>query len=187
MKIKFQNNTRLTIGVIIFFVLFLDYLILLRPQLVILGQIKRQINALSADLKSTKEGIASIDQLKKQRAFLQSRIGTVGERITPEGEIPVVLENISKIAKQTNLKITQIKPSRESEKMIATSPVGVIYELPILVEGRCGYHQLGSFVNKLEGSKIFMDLAGMEMVPSPDDALHHNIKLVVKTYIVEKK
>lgn len=175
------------IGFIVFLILFLDFIILLRPQLSILGQMRRQISGLAGSIKTTRKDSASIEQFKKQLVVLQERIGAAGERIVSEEEIPLVLENISKIAKQTNLKITQIRPAKESEKMVATSPMGKIYELPVFVESRCGFHQLGRFVNALEGSKIFMDIAEMELAPIPEDTLRLNAKMVLKTYILEKK
>jgi len=186
MKLKLPNNIPLLIGVIVFFILLLDYVILLHPQLSILGQMSSQIKRLSRDVNTTRQDIASIEQYKSQLSALKERIATVGERITSEEEIPLVLENISKIAKQTNLKITQIKPSTKSEKMVATSPAGKIYELPVFVEGRCTYHQLGRFINLLEGSKTFMDIAELTLVPSSEDSLRLDAKLTIKTYILQR-
>ena len=187
MKIKIEKNPYLVIGVIIFFILLLDYLILLRPQLALLKQTSSQAGSLSRNLKATKKDIASIEQFRQRLSTLQEKIAVVGERIAQEEEMPVVLENISKLAKQSNLKIIQLKPFREEEKIVATSQAGNIYELPVLIEARCGYHQLGFFVNKLENGRIFMDLAGMELLPNAEDSLHHHAKLVVNTYILKKK
>lgn len=187
MKIKIEKNPYLVLWVIIFVILLLDFVILLRPQIMLLKQTNRQVGTLSRDLKTTKKDFASIEQFRKRLASLQEKISVVGERIAQEEEMPVVLENVSKLAKQSNLKIIQLKPSRQEEKIVVTAQAGNIYELPIFIEARCGYHQLGIFINKLENDRIFMSLTGLELVPNVGDSLHHNAKLVVQTYIVKKK
>lgn len=186
MKLKLENKTPLFIGLGIFFILMLDYAFLLRPQILLIKKIGGQVSFLSKELRSAKKDIASIEQFKKRLATLKENIAVVGERIPAEEEIPVALENISQLAKDSYVKIIQIKPSRESEKNVATLSGGKVFELPIFIEARCGFHQLGSFLNKLESDKIFMNIDGFELLPNPEDNLHHIAKLVVEIYILKK-
>lgn len=187
MKIKIEKNPYLVIGFIIFFIILLDYFILLRPQLILFKQANIQVGTLSRNLKTTKQDIASIEQFHKRLTALKEKISVVGERIAQDEEMPVVLENISQLAKQSNLKILQLKPSRTEQKIVAATQGGDIYELPILIEARSGYHQLGGFINKLENDRRFMSLAGLELLSDAADSLHHDAKLVVETYILKKK
>jgi len=174
-KIKIEKNPYLVIGLIIFFILLLDYFILLRPQLMLFKQTNRQTGTLFRNLKTAKQDIASLDQFQKRLGILTEKNSVVGERIAQEEEMPVVLENI------------QLKPSRTEQKIVATAQAGKIYELPILIEARSGYHQLGSFINKLENDQIFMNLASLELLSNDEDASHHNAKMVVEIYILKKE
>jgi len=183
---KLEDNKQLVIGLIILLILLVDYCLILRPQLGLVFKMNRKNSTLSKNLKLAKQDIAAIEQFKKKLALLKEKGVLTNERISPEEEIPLILENISQNAKQANLKITQLRPSREEEKMVASNQEGKIYRLPILIEAHCGYHQLGSFINKLENGKIFISIAGLDISPNPDDSLHHNAKLVAETYFLKK-
>jgi type IV pilus assembly protein PilO len=187
LKIKIENNPYLVIGGIVFFILLMDYFILLHPQLRMMGAVNKQTGTFSRNLKTARRDIASLEQFRKRLDTLQEKIALAGERIAREEEMPVVLENISQTAKQSNLKITQLKPSREEEKVVAITPTGVIYELPVMVEARCGYHQLGNFINQLENGKTLVSVSGLQILPSLGDSTHHNVKLVLSTYILKRK
>lgn len=188
-KLKFdiKNNPALLIGGVVFFILLLDYFVLLRPQLSVLSQVSGQVKTLRTELDNARRDIASMDAFRKRLEVLKEKNLLVDQGMVKEEAVPAVVENLSKLAKQANVKINQIKPARDEEVKVAAAVEGTVYSLPITIEARCSYHQLGKFVNRIENDVLFMRIAGLEILPSVGEGLRHNVKMVVSTYILKKK
>jgi len=62
--------------------------------------------------------------------------------VTPEEELPSTLEQISRMANKTFVKITQIKPVREDKLPVLKTESGIYYKIPILIDAQCNYHDL---------------------------------------------
>lgn len=188
-KLKFdiKNNPVLLIGGAVFLILLLDYFVLLRPQLSVLSQVSGQVKTLRTELDNAKRDIASMDAFRKRMEVLKEKNLLVDQGMVKEESIPVVVENLSKLARQANVKINQIRPVREEEIKVAAAAEGTVYSLPILIEARCSYHQLGRFVNRIENDVLFMRIADLEILPSAGEGLRHAVKMVVSTHILKKR
>ncbi|MFZ5801187.1 MAG: type 4a pilus biogenesis protein PilO [Candidatus Omnitrophota bacterium] len=186
-KFDIKNNPSLLLGGIVFLILLLDFFVLLRPQLSVLSQVSGQVKSLRVERDGAKRDLASIDAFRKRLKVLKEKNLSVDQGMVKEEAIPAVVENLSKIAKQANVKINQIKPERDEETRVAVATEGTVYSLPITIEARCSYHQLGRLVNRIENDVLFMRIVGLEILPSTGEGMRHNIKMEVATYILKKK
>ena len=188
MKFKFKIEGYppiLIVGGAVFLILLLDILILMRPQLVLLGRTTRKANTISRELKTARRDIKAIESFRKRLEVLMGKDSIAGAAFLKEEEMPVALDKISRLAKQNNVKIIQMKPVKEDERKVANIQSTAVYELPIQIEASCGYHQLGKYINALEQENIFMNVAALEIVSNPSDSFHHKVSMIVLAYILK--
>ena len=105
-KIDEKNRHYFLIGALLF-VFFLDYFILMRPQLVTLTKINPEIKRLSRDIEKAREDIQNWSFYQSEVKRLESLAG----RNQPKGQVQRGSihhpEQISRMANQNNVKIDQ--------------------------------------------------------------------------------
>lgn len=182
-----EKQKKLIIAMAMIFVFVFDFGFLLRPQVIILGRLGSKISALSKDLKSAKNDIASRKDLENSLALLKTKVKDFGSTVSLEEELPSVMEWISRTANKTFVKITQIKPLKEEKKAILKAEGGgIYYQISILIDAQCGYHSLGKFLNELESSAVIMKVIGLEVTSNPSDSMRHLARLTLQTYVTGK-
>lgn len=149
-----------------------------------MGKVKEQLD-------SAKLTIAQMEPLKKKLGDYKEKVELYEKRLPVEHEIPSLLESLSNMAKDSNIKITSIMPVASYSKEGATTrPQGGIYqEIPILITAKSGYHELGYFLSNLENSDRFMKVVDIGIRANSTSPKRHDIDLMVCTYILlpEKK
>jgi len=161
-------------------VLFAYINLLLKPQVAGLFRTMAQARKVSAELKGAKADIARIDQMKANIALYDAKVGRYEKVLPTEEGIPTLLESLSEMARNSNMKIVGIVPGSES-----TIQRGQTYhEIPIMVAAKSGYHELGRFFGALENSDRFMKIADLQIKASPATPKKHDIDLLILTYVL---
>jgi Tfp pilus assembly protein PilO len=72
--------------------------------------------------------------------------------------------------------------------MYSQSPAGAApyIEIPITINLRCSYHDLGRFINMIENSDRFMKVTDLTINTNPDPMVH-NIRLIVNIFVLKKR
>lgn len=182
----FEKHKNLAIGLILVFILLIDLFLLLGPQASILVKINHKAGALNRDLKLAKKDIAAQKDFENKLVLLNQKIKEFGATVTPEEELPMVLESISRTANQTFVKITQLKPLKEEKVAVLKSENGTYYKIPILIDTQCGYHSLGKFLNELESGPVLMKIVGLEITSNPANIERHLARLSVQLFVIGK-
>ncbi len=176
----------LIFAIVLAVIFLLDFVVLLKPQIGISGKLGAKVSALKKDLKSAKKDIASQKEFSNKLNQLKEKAKVIGSTVTPEEELPSVLEGISRRANQDQVKITQIKPLKEEKTALLKAGSGIYYQIPILIDAQCGYHALGKFLYDLESEAAFLKVIGLEVKTNPADIARHLIRLTVQTFILGK-
>lgn len=184
-KLTEKNRYYVLIGVLLSVFVF-DYLFLMMPQVRILLSLTPKTNNLLKDLKQAHYDIDHIKQYQAQVAELQNKMLINGTKILAREEIPVILENITKIASETSIKLNQMMPVKESQVLVLTTDEGKYYSLSILLSGRGGYHNIGRFFTRLENDKIFMSVIDFDITSHNEDQMHHAVNATIKVFFREK-
>lgn len=179
-----KNRYYVFCGILVF-VFLLDYLLLMRPQLGTLAKLNPEVNILAEDIHKAKTEIKNIDIYKNQIEQTKVKVDEANRKVMPRTEVPVVLETISRIANKTDIKIDQIMPKPTEQKMLLDKKERKYYSLPILVEGRGGYHNFGQFLFELETQGLFLRI-GSFTIASVGESKNHNIKLTLEAIIFEE-
>ena len=138
--------------------------------------LEREI-AKETDLKQQYESkafqVASLDALRKQMADVELRFAELLRQLPTDKEVPGLLEDISAIGKNSGLDIDSIalQPEKKAQFYV---------ELPINIQVRGTYHQMGEFVSGVAAIKRIVTLHDYSIRPAGGNMLSMNIS--AKTY-----
>lgn len=158
-------------------VLYLDFNFLLKAQMNWLKKSTTEIAKLKNDFKALELGLKNMQVVKSQQKNLaQSK----AKKIISDFELASLLQDISKIGNANNVRILQIKPSREIQKPSASLKLSPVF---INLDLICGYHNLGKFINDLENSQTFISVESFKIEARPEEVLKQKVSLTLKTYV----
>lgn len=177
---KLDNKKIFLIVLIAVSILYIDYSFIIRMQLNNIKSLKSRIIKLKQDINTLNKQLADIDNLKIKLG--QSKAAK--KQIISEGELPTLLEDIANIANKNNIRITQIKPSKEikakGEKVLPSTELTVIY---IILDLSGSYHNFGNFINELENADKFIAVENIKIARDTKDYLRQNVNLLLRTYV----
>jgi type IV pilus assembly protein PilO len=176
-KFSLDNKKIFLLILLCLIIVCIDFTFIIKLQLRGIGTVRAKIIKLKKDIDSLNKDLIAMQQAKQEQiAVVETK------KIISEEEIPSLLQDISNTANKYNVKIMQLRPSRDTEtKEKITSGRKLLVTLDLL----CGYHSLGSFINDLENAERFITVQEMKIVRSSSDYLYQNVNLVLKTYVKE--
>ena len=182
-----QTKQTLAIGLIflIAFVLYLYFVFV--PQIARVSTLLGKVGKITAELKSAKSTSAEMEGLKKKLVEYNEKVEWYEKKLPVEQEIPNLLENLSDMAKASNIKITSIMPAPAAPENNAQRQSKMYQEIPIRITARSGYHELGRFLSNLENSNRFMKVTNIGIKSNKTSPKQHDIELTVCTYILFKE
>jgi len=149
---KMNDQTRYGIlGGVVFFIILLDVLLLVLPQIGAIGSTNDQVRQMTADTLQVQTDKQRINQLRKNLQDSRLQLSALSARVRPVQEVPSILTTISSIANEYGVKIEQLDPEKGQQETLKAASADKYYALPVLIKARCGYHMFGRFLNKLEG------------------------------------
>ncbi len=187
---KAKKNEILALTALIGAIILVGYFLLfLNPMLSKLSDLSRKVSKLQSDLNIADLSIGGMPKLEKEIMELKSKAMDYINKLPKEEELPALLENLSTMAQNTDIKITKISPIKDTEA--ATDPKtakSIIYqEKGISINAQCGYHQLGTFISEMEDAERFMEIFDITVESVKTTPKRHNVQLIVKTFILKDK
>lgn len=167
---------------IIAFILYLNFIFF--PQVVRVATLVGKTIKMRAELKSAKSIIAQEDTVKKNLDEYKDKVELYEKKLPAEQEIPSLLENLSNMAKSSNIKIVGIMPALSYFKDQKGGKSQIYQEIPILITAKSGYHELGYFLSDLENADRFMKVVDIGIKANKTVLKIHDVELIVCTYIL---
>jgi Tfp pilus assembly protein PilO len=161
-------------------VIYLSFI--LKPQVFRVMEAVSGAGSISADLREAEKNIADIPVFKKSMEANEEKVGRYEKMLPAEQEIPSILENLSSIAKSSNIKIVGIIPVDVKDDKSKNPQV--YQEIPILINAKSGYHELGKFLSSIENSDRFMKVADIQIRANAQSPKKHDVEILVLTYIL---
>ncbi|MBU1007249.1 MAG: type 4a pilus biogenesis protein PilO [Candidatus Omnitrophica bacterium] len=162
------------------------YNLLLKPQFAKFIVANREFYEVRARVRNADILIASEDRIKKQHLNLSEQVGNFEKRLARQDQISALLQDFSSIAESSGVRILRVMPldpARGADGSLSAN--GFYSEFPILIEAMAGYHQCGTFINKLENIDRFIRVDDVDIKGGAGDPRHQHIKLRVSAYIAE--
>jgi Tfp pilus assembly protein PilO len=176
-KFALDNKKIVLILIISTMFLYLDFNFLLKAQMNWAKKSADGMVKLKNDFKVLDFGLKNMQDMKSQQKNLSQG---KAKKIIFDYQLASLLQDISKIGNANNVRILQIKPSRDTQKAAASlkfSPVSISLDLI------CGYHNLGKFINDLENSQTFISVESFKIEARPEEVLRQRVSLTLKTYV----
>lgn len=180
--LKNSKNVKLALMVLGLALVVVYVRFLLLPQISGVRGLTGNINKVHGDVVVSERDVANINNLKKEIAKYQDKIESYEQMLPAEQEIPKLLENLSQMARDSNVKIIGITPL--PPKGQAQSSEQIYQEKPILITAKSGYHELGKFLSKLENSNRFMKVVDIKIKTNSATPKRHDVELLVLTYVL---
>ena len=155
----------------------------LSPSLGKLFELMPKMRELKIEITSVHNDLQFEENFGKKLQKLEEEMGKYEHKLSREKEIPVLLENLSQIAKKSRVKILSITPiTRRGLRDSAREKASVYQEVPIAVTAQSGYHDLGNFINKLENGQRYMQIRDIEIRTKKNNPKRHEVDFVVYAY-----
>lgn len=166
-------------------IFYADFNFIFRLQLKGLGKSGAEAARLKKDLDNLKTGFKKMQDLRSREGITPAVREAGIKRIVSEDQFPALLQEISGLANKHEVKIIQLKPSREIQGANGDKrkPAGKLEALFVTLDLTCGYHNLGGFINGLENLPAFVKVREIRIEPQEKDYLHQRAKVVLITYV----
>jgi len=186
MYISTEQRKLLIIVIGIAILLVADISFILLPLINKTFDLSSQVSSTRKNIDNLNQQISTIDETREKLSRLKESYSKYVKRFSREEEIPRLLETLSKIAAESEVVILAVRPvatkSDKQDKKLAN----IFREVPIEIRAMGGYHQLGSFINKLETLDRFLKVTDISITQNIRTPRNHSLRLLVATYILKE-
>jgi len=185
LDLKDPKTQRIVLIALVTFLVFAGYIyFMFFPQVRKVTGLSRQIFNTKKEIAAAKETVAMKDALVRKLKQYNEKVESYEQRLPAEQEIPSLLGNLSKMAKDANIKIVGITPAMAYFKNQNDDKSQIYQEIPILITAKSGYHELGYFLSNMESSDRFMKVVDIDIKANKTTPRIHDVELMVITYIL---
>ena len=177
------REKQLLIGFVIVFIFCADYFLLLQPVLHIFSEVSPKITPLKEELKSLKEDRKNKDAIQKKWEDTKKDLAEKEKFFIAPDETPALLENLSKEALRSGVKITSLEPF---DQVRSGSAKNVYTSLPIQVKAMAGTHELGTFLARLENGSTLFKVKDLKISSNPLNERKQIIELSMEAFKKDK-
>ena len=150
------------------------------PQQEISAQLHSSLEKVRQDVATTHQKMSHLPALQAEINRLMMQEPMMVES-SPEEQLPEIFKVIAQEAKSAQVRLLGVKAQKEIGQVTPSS--NGFLELPIQVDATAGYHQLGQFLDLLEGSNNFFRIQGLKIQSNPNDVWHHQATLLLDVYL----
>ena len=170
-----EKKMILVLGVCL--ILVADYWLVLNPLITSFTKVMPQLNQLKQDKKTLKEDKKNERIIKKDWQAVKEKVDAMEKSFISSDELPVLLENLSKLASESQVKIISLKPMEAKNEK-----VGSYKKTPIKIEASAGTHAFGAFLAKLETGTAFYRVTNLTITGDVTGGSEHGENLDLEAY-----
>ena len=168
---------KIIFGVVILVVLLAGgYFLLLSPKMVEVDGLRQQRAAKETEMLQSRALAASLARFKQEAEALRAKLETAKERLPSEKEIPGLYRQVSDLAYQAGMAVSLFQPREPATK-------DFYQEVPISVSAEAGYHQLGTFLDRIARLPRIVNLTDVKItgISRPTGTIRADLTLA--TYV----
>ena len=183
------------VGLLAVLVLWVYYAYILTPLVQRVWQVGGEARTLRGQLRAIEQAIVQEPQLRQQHRQLADEVEKLRTTLPSEEELPAVIERLSDLASQTGVKLQLITPQRSLQgrgtgvgptpSSPTTSPV-IYTEIPIDMEALAGFHQLGTFLSRIELGEQPMQLRSLHISQDAKMLRRHVVEMTLVAYVAPR-
>lgn len=117
------------------------------------------------------------DKLLAKNAELQTKLQEIQQKFPTSSEVTDLLKQVSVLGQDSGLDIQLWKPRNKVK-----NPSNLYYEIPVEIEVRGGYHDVGIFFDKVSKLSRIVNIADLSMSKKAQDVKGISTKCIAKTF-----
>jgi hypothetical protein len=180
-----NKQKKIIIAVCLVLIAYVDGASILKAQRAGISRLDPKIARLNADLANLKTGLEKMRLARENPGSSVQKKAARSLRILAQSQISELLQEISTAANKFDIKITQLRPSRQAQKEKSAPGQDKLIPMLINLDMTCDYHNLGRFIQALENSAVFMGVQELEISTQLPDYMKQKVALVLKTYVTK--
>jgi Tfp pilus assembly protein PilO len=180
-NIQLDKQKKILIVIFAVLIIYVDTTYILKAQMGGLNSLNPKIARLERDLKNLDRDLDNMRNAKNKSSGDVNKIVNKSSKLISENQISGLMQDISVAANKFDVKIIQIRPTREIGK--SAIPGDKLTPVLINLELVCDYHSLGKFINSLENSLVFMGIVELKIATQIPDYIKQKVTLVIRTYV----
>jgi type IV pilus assembly protein PilO len=153
-----------------------SYVVVLQPQVTVVDQLRPELAALQREVAEKRTILADLEKFRREVAELEARLNTLKDRLPSEREMPGLYRTLSDAAASSGLGMALFQPRPVTTHEVYT-------EIPIVVTGEAGYHQVGEFLEKVARFPRVVTVSEMKMNTGPRPKVLVKADLILATYM----
>ena len=161
------------------------------PLLKEVGWRRQRVRDARQELRMLEAATANEAALREQHRQLQEDVAALRDFLPDEEELPQLIELLSDLASQSQVKIQTIFPQRSPEGS-ATDPDAdrgptVYNDVLIQIDAITGFHQLGVFLSLVEARDKPMQVSFLRISGHPRETRRMKVKLLIQAFFSAKE
>jgi Tfp pilus assembly protein PilO len=152
------------------------------PQWKRFGTLRKEIGSLKGEVVRLEQGLAQKKALEAEMAQLSLQLEHPHPTVLPEQQMLDLIGRITQLAKTTGVRLLSAKPKLEWNQL-KVGPSGTL-AMPLELKISCGYHALGTFLDRLESSERWLQLKELEIQGNAEDPWNHHVRLVFLAHLI---
>ncbi len=165
------------------FLLVMDYFFWISPVSRVFSELSPKIQPLQQQLNELKDDSRNKTEIAKKWEIAKHDLSEKDKMFVDRDGTPALLENLSKLAQKSGVKIISLEPFEGAKP---SSAKGNYAALPIQVKAIAGTHELGSFLSNLESGDTYFKIKDLKISVNPLNERKHNIELSMEAFRREK-
>lgn len=182
-NIQVDKKKAAVIGFLCLVLIYIDFSFIMKMQAATLASLGKKLAKLKTDLGSLNKDLLAMQEIQQKQAQGGAEASLHARRFISEEEVVSLLQDISDIARNNNVQVTQMKPYNEPSVKQDKTPVSKFTPVLIALELSCDYHDLGRFINDLENGQIFVCLQELKLSSQQKEPARQKANLVLKTHV----
>lgn len=175
------RNTRekvLFIALAVCAAVFLDYWTLIHPIVRVFNVTLPQLSLLEGDSRSYRTDQDNKEKIRSSWVSAKEKISELERRFVAPDELPALLENLSKLALESKVKILSLKTGDPEEAGTSQRYTSV----PVKISAVAGTHELGDFLSRLESGLTYFKVLDLKITTQQSEPKRHQVDLVLQVY-----
>jgi len=156
-----------------------DYLLLINPVIGVCMRTAPKVATMQTQLQELKDNHRNKALIDQSWEATNKRLTEGERRFVASNELPALLENLSKLAQDSDVKIISLKPIETFSK---TDKARRYNSVPIEINASSGTHELGRLLSKLESGPTFFRVTDIQITAESSNIKRHSIQLGLEAF-----
>lgn len=153
------------------------------------AKLGKEVRTARDQLKNLEQVLTNETRVREQHTRLEETVASLRTLLPSEQELPAMIERLSNLASQADVKIQTIFPQlsyteKELAGLVEKGDVKrpVYRTIPIQIDALAGFHGIGTFLSLVESAAIPMEISSLRIGTDSKEVYRHDMKLILDVY-----